>query len=610
MFIKEIKKSNISSDKVFIYHRLIESYNTEKGPRHRNILNLGKLSIKKDLFKVLADRIEQILNGIKPMFNVDQEIEALANHYANVLINKKIKLIDNDKKNKNAEDLPDYETVDLKSITTSACRSIGAEHISYSMMKKLGLLDIFKEIGFSEDEIKYAVISIVGRLVHPGSENATFYWAKNKSSLEELLKDDFINLSRNKMYEIIDKLIDNKELIESKLRENEKNIFSLKEKIILYDLTNTYFEGDSQDNPKAKRGRSKEKRSDCPLLTLALVIDEHGFPKRSRILEGNVSEPKTLQTMVKDLIGDAELFEKPTILIDAGISSEENLTMLRDLGYDYLCVARNQPLTEDEISGADLNIIKEDANNRIEVKLFRRENEQILYCHSELKGKKEEAMKNQYETRFEEGMKSIESSIHKKKGVKQYGKVMERIGKLKGKLSQINMFYEITVEKDAKEKVTKIEWVHKNEEIKNEKFSGSYILRSSRMDLGEQELWELYTVLTNVENTFRTLKTDLNIRPVYHQKTGRCDGHIFITLLAYHIVNSVQTILKKSDIHYSWKKIRDMMSTMCRTSTLMKSKDGKNIVVRTTSNAEKEQEKLLRILKIKIDPIGTKTIRI
>jgi len=282
--------------------------------------------------------------------------------------------------------------------------------------------------------------------------------------------------------------------------------------------------------------------------------------------------------------------------------------MLKKLGYHYVCVARNHPLSKEDLSNCQLETVKEDSKNSVKVKLFKSETEHILYCQSYLKGKKEEAMKTMYETRFEEGLKKIEGSIHKDRGVKRYIKVIERIGRLKEKYSPIARFYEIKIEKDEKEIVTKLEWERINEEIKDSLFSGTYFIRSSRKDLNESELWKLYTVLTNVEHSFRTLKSDLNMRPIYHQKGERCDGHIFITLLAYHVLHSVLKTLEMAGMTYSWERLRTEMSSMQRVTTSFKSKDGKQIYIRNSTPAEGEQRKILKALNLRMDPIGAKKV--
>jgi len=149
---------------------------------------------------------------------------------------------------------------------------------------------------------------------------------QNVSALDELMGVDFSNLSLDRVYKVSDRLLKHKESLEEHLRRSEAQLFALEEKIILYDLTNTFFEGTGKHNPKARYGRSKEKRSDCPLVTLGLVLDTHGFSKNSRIFEGNVGEPKTLETMIGELAGrgvSEDSLIKPTILLDAGIASEK-----------------------------------------------------------------------------------------------------------------------------------------------------------------------------------------------------------------------------------------------------------------------------------------------
>lgn len=614
MFIKEIKKRNKGFDKVFVTHRLVESQRTEKGPRHRTILNLGRLHIDKSKHKILADAIERILFGQEQIIpDKDEEIEALAAHYAELIVKNRISSMpENMEKEKAAE----YEEIDIRSIKNSRCRTIGAEYIGLDMFRRLGFPAMFDEFGFSDKEKNHAALAIIGRLVAATSENATNRWAKQKSGIDELLGTDFKNLSHNALYRIADKLYENKPELESHLRRAEKEIFSLKEKIILYDLTNTYFEGDAKGNAKAKRGRSKEKRRDRPLLTLGLIIDEAGFPKCSKIMQGNVNENTTLISMIKLLQAEINGGEKeklpdkskPTVLMDAGISCDDNLELLRKSGYDYVCVARNNPIPIEELKKGDMLQIKKDKNNKIEAKLFKRGKEQILYCRSRKKALKEAAMMNFYQEKFEEAMKMAESALSKKGGTKKYKKVIERIGRLKERYSKIAQYYEIEVIEGDKGNAKEIKWAMKKQEKAKERFSGSYFLRSSRMDLSEKEIWELYTTLTNVEESFKTLKWDLNLRPIHHQKEERSDAHIFITILAYHILNATQVKLRNKGISKRWQTIRELMSSHIRITTSMRTRAGKQIYVRNTSTAERFHREIYSALQIRTDPLGARRI--
>jgi hypothetical protein len=618
MFIKEIKKRNKGYEKEFISHRLMESYRTQRGPRQRTVLNLGILDLSKEQWKSLADRIEAKVLGQGSLFAVDDHIEGLATHYAELIIQRDLVISPDVEKDKGE---PDYETIDIRSVSSSRSRTIGAEYVGISMFKKLGLDSLFKKLGFTKTQIDYAVLSIVGRLVYPASERRMRVWATHLTGMDELLRADFSHISNNALYRILDMQLSHKDTIEEHLRRKEQYLFSLKENIILYDLTNTYFEGSARGNKKAKRGRSKEKRRDCPLVTLGMVINECGFPKKSEIFNGNVSEPGTLKKMIEALQGgtrEKEEIEKGssikkkkgiTVVMDAGIASEDNLSFLKDEGYDYICVARNTPVDASEINEENLLTIKVDKNNKVEAQLITRENERILYCKSLMKGKKEQAMKTLFQQRFEQGLKEIEASFSKKGGTKRYEKVIERIGRLKEKYSSIAHYYKLEVEQHDG-KATSLHWEFDKGEKSHERFSGTYFLRTSRCDLNEKEIWSLYVMLTHVEDAFRYLKSDLNLRPVWHQKEDRVDAHVFNTLLAYHLLVSIQTQLRCSGITMRWRHVRDLLKSHVRITTGMTNKEGKRIYIRKCSDPEPFHKKIYNALNLTYCPIGEKRIAI
>jgi len=606
MFIKEIEKKNKGYEKTFKYHRLMESYRTQRGPRQRTILNLGALDIPKDQWKLLADLIEAKVLGKKTLFETDKHIDELASHYASLIIHRRISVGDIYQEKEDTE----YETVNLKSIFNSKARRIGAEYVGLSMFRLLGLDGLFKRLGFSDTEINLAALSIVGRLVYPASERRIRIWAKHISGIDELLGTDFSHLSNNALYRILDLQLSHKEKIEEHLRVKERSLFSLRENIILYDLTNTYFEGEAKTNKKAKHGRSKEKRTDCPLVTLGMVIDEKGFPKKSRIFKGNISEPDTLCEMIKDLQGSEQMQSTKKdkkgimVVIDAGIADEDNLSFLKDGGYDYICVARNKPIDVSTIKEDELLTIKKDTDNKVEVKLIKEEGENILYCKSLLKGKKEQAMMSLFQERFEKGLNEIGGSLSKKGGTKKYERVIERIGRLKEKYSSIAHYYKI----DVKQKdgiATEIDWKFEKAEKAKQRFSGSYFLRTSRTDLNEKEIWSLYVMLTNVEDAFRYLKSELNLRPIWHKKETRVDAHLFNTMLAYHLLVSIQTKLRNSGIYMRWRHIRELLSTHVRITTSMTNKDGKRIFIRNCSEPEPFHKAIYNAIGLDHYPLGS-----
>ena len=618
MFIKEINKKNKGYEKEFISYRLIESYRTDKGPRHRTILNLGKLDLPKEQRKLLADQIEAEMTGQQSLYPVDNHIKELAIHYAQLIVQKKLVKAET---NEQEKEEPEYETINLNSLTDSKTRTLGAEYVGLSTFKKLGLDSLLFQLGFSEKQVALAALSIVGKLVHPGSEKRTRRWAQKLSALDELSNTDFTYLSNNALYRISDLLLTHKEKIEKHLARREKDLFALEEKIILYDLTNTYFEGSAKGNNKAKYSRSKDKRNDCPLLTLGLVIDEMGFPKLSKIFQGNISEPETLKNVLKELQGDElgqsrqhkkddkgqKAKKNITVVLDAGIAVEDNLTLLKAEGYDYIVVARNKPVDISEINSDDLLTIKKDKKNKVEAQLIKKDGESILYCKSLLKGKKEQSMKRLFQQRFEDDLKQVAASLLKKGGTKKYDKVLLRIGRLQEKYASIAQYYEINV-KHKDQIATAIEWKLVKQEKAEERFSGSYFLRTSQTDLDEKEIWALYIMLTNVEDAFRSLKSELDLRPIYHQTEDRSDSHLFITVNAYHLLNTIQTQLRQNDIHIRWENIRELLTTHTQTTTSMTTEDKRRIHIRKSSEPESFHRIIYDALNLSYYPLKKKRI--
>lgn len=590
------------------------------------ILNLGRIEIPKDEWKLFANRIEEIVYGQETFVKPPQHIEELAQHYGGILIEKQLKsvpvnevmasndIIDNNVEKARIEVNEDrganWDTVDLNSISKSKSRTIGGEALGWYAFNKLQFPRMLSNLGFTTEQIHRSALLITGRLLHPASERETARWGRDTSALGELIGADFRHLSNNALYRTGDLLMQNRDEIERKLAGIEKSIFGLEEKIILYDLTNTYFEGISAGSEKAKRGRSKEKRSDCPLMTLALVLDEDGFPKASRTFAGNVSEPGTLKEILQELDtlrnDQLSLFENnPTVVIDAGIGTKENIELIKSKNYNYITVSRTRP---DEIPEEGLQKIENKSGGNIFIKKLEQDGEVFIFCQSLQRMKKEESMKSRFMRRFEEGMKNIESSLHKLRGHKNYEDIMMRIGKLQGKTSRIARYYKIDVKKED-EKVVSIEWkIDEGKKVDLEtRFAGSYYIRTDRTDISGEELWRLYTMLTHVEDAFRCLKSELGLRPNYHQKDRRMEGHIFISVLSYHLLALLQRELKEKGIRHRWPTIRERMSTQTRITTSITNKEGKRLHIRQTLTPEPQQMEIYRALGISGTPLRTKS---
>lgn len=591
MFIRTVYKKNKKSSTKYECQQLVESIRTEKGVRQKLLLSLGRLPIPKEKWPTLTKRIEAIVQGQKALFKTETEIEGLAQKFAQQFIDKHAV----------ETEINQFETVDIKTLQNHRVRRIGGEYLGVTFFNELHLHQCLKACGFSKRQIEIAMLLIIGRLVHPGSERHLHRWAQHYSGLDELIGTDFTHLSLNSLYKVSDLLNDKKNVIETHLRNRENDLFSLNETIILYDLTNTYLEGQAASNPKAKFGRSKEKRSDCRLLTLGLVIDGNGFPKTSQVFSGNQSEPGTLLEMVNTLREkDPTDTQKPTVVIDAGLATEDNLSALKK-DYHYIAVSRKKI---DPPASDDCILIKETKQNKVEAKRITGDDEVLLYCKSKLKQQKEQSIQGRLEQNFEEQLNLIAKSIHKKGGTKRWDKVLERIARLKEKYKQVARFYQIHVEERDKLAI-RVTWEHLKEQS-DQQFSGAYFLRTDRFDLSEKEIWSIYVMLTQVEDAFRTLKSDLHMRPVFHQKEGRSDAHIFITVLAYHLLHSIRTTLKQSGINMSWQQIRDRMATHCRVTNRIKTKEGHTLFSRKCTEPEAFHKTTYDALSI--DHVPCKTI--
>lgn len=599
-----IRKTTIKSKKDgghYYTYRLVESQRTERGVRQYTLLNLGiDFSLPKEHWPALTRRIQDILGGQKTLFSVNPELEALAQRYAALIIQSEKQQDDIE------EAVPDYREVDLNSLEAVRSRTVGGEHLTLEAFRLLGLDSKLKELGFTGPELAAACGSIIGRACRPGSERATHDWLLNHSALGELISYDFEKISQSRMYQIADRLLKHKAELENHLAEQERHIFNLKETITLYDLTNTYFEGVSAGNSLANHGKSKEKRTDCPLVTLAVVMDGQGFIKHSEVFEGNVSEAKTLAMMLRKLenhFNQTPLFqrEKPIVIMDAGIATDENVQWIKENGYSYLVVSRKR---HREFNDEDAVIVKKDQRCTVKAhKVIDEESGEILlYCHSTQREKKERAINNRFAVRFEDALKKLNSGLHQKGYVKKYEKIIEKIGRLKQRYPKAAAQYEVSVEHDENRgNATLISWEHQPKPNTKNTLPGVYCLRTDQ-NWNEEELWRTYTMLTEVEAVFRSLKSELGLRPIFHQQTDRISAHLFISVLAYHLIQVIRFRLKKIGIHDSWESIREQVGDHCRITMTVKCKNGDTVHVRKSCRPDPRHQRIYDALGLPHHP--------
>ncbi len=322
-------------------------------------------------------------------------------------------------------------------------------------------------------------------------------------------------------------------------------------------MTKTYFEGEKHHSLIALFGRSKEKRSDAKLVVMAVVVNPEGFIKYSTIYQGNKADCKTLADMVEKLrLATSSTGGRALVVIDAGIATEDILKLIKEKGYDYLCVSRTTVKDYSVNPGDSCVTITDKKKQKIELRKIKAPHNTDYYLHvkSDAKACKERSMNSRFQDRFEEGLERIESSLHKKSGVKQLEKVHERIGRLKQKFPSIHRFYQLKVDNNEKNIVISLTWSIAPATDPDQN-SGVYFLRTSLCQPDETLVWMIYNTIREIEYTFRVLKTDLDLRPVFHQNDNATIAHLNLGLLAYWVVNTICYQLKQQRITSSWREI-------------------------------------------------------
>jgi hypothetical protein len=349
MFIRQTRTNNKATGEGYFTYRLVRTQRIGGKVRQITVLNLGRhFPIKQEDWPLLSSRIEQLLNpqGLLLPLPCPEAIERAAQRYFAQLVAQAPTLasaagqpIEGDAGPASKPFPPlDFQEVDVDSLRMTQPRSVGVEQVGLHALSELGLLETLKDLGVNGIVQASIIGSLIGRMGQPGSERATWNWLQHHSALGELLDFDFLSISHMGLYRASDVLMKHREAIEARLFGSVQTLFDLPETVTLYDLSNTYFEGEASDNAKARRGRSKEKRSDCPLVTLGLVLDGSGFVRRSQTFAGNVSEPGTLSAMLAGLGTPAGAL----VVMDAGIATEANVSWLAEHGYRYLVVRRGR----------------------------------------------------------------------------------------------------------------------------------------------------------------------------------------------------------------------------------------------------------------------------
>lgn len=506
MFVRRTSTRNRASGESYHTYRLVRTERVGGKVRQVTLLNLGRhFCLAQQDWPGLCRRIDDILSGQSALTRLPSELEELAQRLAAQLVVR----------SPAAREAPArFVEIDPDSVELLRPRSVGVEHVGLHAMRALGFGVLLERLGFNATLRHTAMASVIARMAVPGSERASWKWLRQESALGELLGVDFEAMTLMRLYRVSDALLKHKTEIEAGLFSQVQTLFALEPTVTLYDLTNTYFEGAVRANAKAARGHSKEKRADCPLVALGLVLDGSGFVRRSQVFAGNAVEARTLASMLTDL--DAP--KAALVILDRGIATAENIAWLKANGYRYLVVARQAPRAFDPQQAATEFVSASGEHLRVQ-KVLEAE-EARLYCHSAGREEKEAAITTKLARRFETGLEKLATGLARARTDKRTARLHERIGRLKERCQGIGQHYQIEVQTDG-DKARALSWTRVPRPASQLTAPGIYCLRTNELAWDAEKLWRTYVMLTDLEAVFRSLKSELGLRPIYHSKEAR-----------------------------------------------------------------------------------------
>jgi transposase len=601
MFIR--KTTRKYKEKTYTNYLLVESVHTPKGPRQKVICSLGDLSPRPARqWLQLAHKIEDALVGQANLFEApDAEVEQIVRQVRQRPTKKPRKT--SSKRRDVAAD-EDLIAVHADQVRMERPREAGPVHVGYQFWKRLGMEEILRGLDFNSRAIQLTCAMTLNRLIHPSSEHAMPDWIR-RTALGDILGVDFSPLVEDPLYRNLDRLHPNRVAVERALVERERNLFNLDQTIFLYDLTSTYFEGKALRNPKAQRGYSRDKRPDCKQVVVGLVINRDGFPIAHEIFAGNVQDRQTLGTMLDLLAQRVGFVEGQTVVVDRGMAYPENLQEIKDRQLHYLVATRQSERDawlddfQDQEGFEEMIRVPSPLNpfqkkSKVQVKRKQSNGETFVLCTSSERTEKDRAIREKQEQRFLADLAKLQKRISRGRLVREVA-IGEAIGRLKERYPRVARYH--TLRFDTENRTLR----HEPEEAMKEKaemLDGAYLLRTDRDDLEAKEAWLLYMMLTRAENAFRAMKSPLAERPIFHHLEHRVETHIFLCVLAYHLLVAIETTLLEQGCHTSWATVRQTLATHQVATIVLPTDGGKILQIRKATAPEPEHVELYHLLEV------------
>jgi transposase len=573
------------------YWSLVETVRTADGPRQKTLCYLGELN----------DSAQARWLTTIDVFNEQGEAQQLKLFPSHVAP---------------PEDDPQVARVLLNKVRLERTRQFGSCFLAWELWKRLGLDGFFEQAVDSSTAAdvpwsRVAALLAINRLCAPGSELAIEQRWYPSTALDDLLQIEEGKINDTRLYRCLDRILPHKTKLERHLKDRYGELFGAEFDVLLYDLTSTYVEGAAENNPMVRRGYSRDHRPDCEQLVIALIVNNEGFPFSYETFDGNRTDVSTMETilrMVERKYGKA----RRIWVFDRGIVSEDNLAAIRKRGGQYLTGTPRSQMKQFEAE-----LLKEDWTRvRPEVEIKKvpipEGEETYILCRTSGRKEKEKAIRNRFSSSMETALKGLEKAIATGR-LKDRNKMERRLGKIQARHPQVNDLYDLAL-RDTGEGV-RLFWQMK-EDRRNWRQSreGAYLLRTNLQAETAEELWSKYMQLTEAEASFRALKSELSVRPLFHQLEARVKAHVMVAFLGYALWVTLKHLLKRRPAiapkasasgaqtvqPMSPMKALTLLSTLQSADIVLPTTDGREIRLRRITEPTAEQKILLRQLNISL----------
>ena len=595
MFLRKNRKS--ANGEVYEYWTLCETVRTELGPRQRVVATLGKLS-EQDLAAGWED-IEALLEGRKP---APRQL-----------------LLEKAKDTPNPPSCEQWELADLANLSVERVREFGSVYLALALWRRLGLHDLLSELmDCGRETVPWAEVAAVltaGKFCGQASELGVAEEWYARTALEDLsgIAPELINDDR--LYRGLDQLGKHKDRLCEHLMQRYRDWFGVRFEFLLYDVTSTYFEGQALGNTKAARGYSRDQRSDCKQVCIGLVCTPEGLPLNYEVFAGNRVDVTTVEDVVRKMearFGQAERIW----VMDRGMVSEANIDFLRARKALYIVGTPKAELRHFEAELAEeenWNVVQHGLEARVVAHPDGDGSEKYVLCRSQARGEKEKAMLERQMNRLTEELLKIDTALRKSKRKEtDVGKIERRIGRWQGRNPAAARLLDVVVVKDENQRATGLQLSCPVEKgAKSDLSKGAYLLRTNCTETDPAKLWRWYMQLTQAEAAFRTAKSDIGLRPVYHRKTERVEAHLLVCFLSLALWRSLEMWMLGKGLGSNARKLINAFGTIKSMDVVVPVRRGDvevKVRLRTVAKPDEDVAVLLSHLGLRL-PSRSKTVQ-